>query len=158
MKTMVFDLDGTLYHGTSPVPEGIRLVSQALETGMPVLFLTNNAMRTPSQIAAHMKAMGYPDLDPGLFLTSAMAAAKKKADIAVGNIVGSNIFNILFVVGSTALITPVAYSANFLVDSIVAGAAVVMLLLCVLRKQKLTRLGGVLMLVGYAGYFVYLMR
>lgn len=91
-------------------------------------------------------------------VTSVTAAVKGKTDIAIGNIVGSNIFNILFVVGTTALITPVSYSANFLVDSIVATAAVILLLLCVLRKQKLTRLGGALMLIGYAAYFVYLVR
>lgn len=91
-------------------------------------------------------------------VTSVTAAVKGKPDIAIGNIVGSNIFNILFVVGTTALITPVSYSANFLVDSIVAAAAVVLLFLCVLRKQKLTRLGGALMLIGYAAYFVYLVR
>ena len=91
-------------------------------------------------------------------VTSVTAAVKGKADIAMGNIVGSNIFNILFVVGTTAVITPVVYSADFLVDSIVAVGAVILLLLCVLRKQKLTRLGGAIMLVGYAGYFVYLMR
>ncbi|MCH5345277.1 MAG: calcium/sodium antiporter [Acetatifactor sp.] len=91
-------------------------------------------------------------------VTSATAAVKGKADIAVGNIVGSNIFNILFVVGTTALITPVAYSANFLIDSAVAVGAVALLLVCVLPKRKLGRLGGVLMLLGYAGYFVYLIQ
>ena len=91
-------------------------------------------------------------------VTSVTAALKKKPDIAVGNIVGSNIFNILFVVGTTALITPVAYGANFLVDSVTAIAAAVLLLVCVLRKQKLGRLGGALMLAGYAAYFVYLVR
>ena len=91
-------------------------------------------------------------------VTSCTAAVKGKADIAVGNIVGSNIFNILFVVGTTALITPVPYSANFMIDSIVAVAAMVLLLLCVLPKKQLGRIGGVLMLLGYAGYFVYLIR
>lgn len=91
-------------------------------------------------------------------VTSATAAVKGKADIAVGNIVGSNIFNILFVVGTTALITPVAYSANFLIDSAVAAGAMVLLFVCVLPKRKLGRLGGVLMLLGYAGYFVYLIQ
>lgn len=91
-------------------------------------------------------------------VTSVTAAVKGKPDIAIGNIVGSNIFNILFVVGTTALITPVAYSANFMVDSFVATAAVILLLLCVLRRQKLTRLGGTIMLAGYAAYFVYLVR
>lgn len=90
-------------------------------------------------------------------VTSVTAAIKQKPDIAVGNIVGSNIFNILFVVGSTALITPVAYSANFLVDSIVAVAAVVLLLLCVIKNKRLGRIGGILMLLGYAGYFAYIL-
>ncbi|MCM1102156.1 MAG: calcium/sodium antiporter [Clostridium sp.] len=91
-------------------------------------------------------------------VTSCTAAVKGKADIAVGNIVGSNIFNILFVVGTTALITPVPYSANFTVDSIVAVAAMVLLLICVIPGKKLGRVGGILMLAGYAGYFVYLIR
>lgn len=91
-------------------------------------------------------------------VTSATAALKGKADIAMGNIVGSNVFNLLFVVGTTAVITPVVYSSGFLVDSVVAIAAVVLLWLCVLRKQKLTRLGGAIMLIGYAAYFIYLIR
>ena len=91
-------------------------------------------------------------------VTSATAALKGKSDIAVGNIVGSNIFNILFVVGTSALITPVAYSADFLVDSIVCIASVVLLWLCVFKNKRLGRPGGAVMLLGYAGYFVYLMR
>lgn len=91
-------------------------------------------------------------------VTSCTAAVKGKADIAVGNIVGSNIFNILFVVGTTALITPVPYSVNFMVDSIVAIAAMVLLLVCVIPGKKLNRVGGVLLLLGYAGYFVYLIQ
>ncbi len=91
-------------------------------------------------------------------VTSVTAAIKGKADIAVGNIVGSNIFNVLFVVGTTALITPVTYAAGFTVDSIVAIASGVLLFLCVIKGKKLTRTGGIIMLVGYAAYFVYLIR
>lgn len=91
-------------------------------------------------------------------VTSATAAVKGKADIAVGNIVGSNIFNILFVVGTSALITPVVYGSNFMIDSIVAVAAMVVLWLCVFRKQKLNRIGGVVLLLGYVLYFVYLIQ
>lgn len=90
-------------------------------------------------------------------VTSVTAAIKGKADIAVGNIVGSNIFNILFVVGTSALITPVVYASSFLVDSIAAIAVGIILWLLVLRKQKLDRLGGAILLVCYVGYFVYLM-
>lgn len=91
-------------------------------------------------------------------VTSVTAAVKGKADIAVGNIVGSNIFNILFVVGTAALITPVDYSSGFLVDSVVAVGTMVLLLICVLPKKRLGRLGGLVMLAGYAAYFIYLIQ
>lgn len=94
---------------------------------------------------------------PELF-TSVSAARKGKADIAIGNIVGSNIFNILFVVGTTALITPVVFQPGFVFDTAVAIAAGVLLLLCVFRGLKLTRPAGILMLVCYAGYFIYLLK
>lgn len=90
-------------------------------------------------------------------VTSVTAGIKGKPDIAVGNIVGSNIFNILFVVGTTALITPVPYASSFLVDSFVAVAAVAFLFLCVVKNKKLGRLGGFLMLLGYAAFFVYIL-
>lgn len=91
-------------------------------------------------------------------VTSATAAIKGKADIAVGNIVGSNLFNILFVVGIAAAITPVVYQPAFLVDTIVCIATAALLWVCVLRKQKLERHGGVILLACYAGYFFYLIR
>lgn len=89
--------------------------------------------------------------------TSVVAATKGKADLAIGNIVGSNIFNILFVVGTAALIIPVPFNPAFVIDTAVAIGAAVLLWICVLPKKKLTRPGGILMLAGYAGYFVYLM-
>lgn len=89
-------------------------------------------------------------------ITSVTAAVKGKADIAVGNIVGSNVFNILFVIGTAALITNIPYAATFKLDSIVCIASAVLLLICVLPKKKLTRAGGAVMLAGYAAYFVYL--
>lgn len=89
-------------------------------------------------------------------ITSVTAAIKGKADIAVGNIVGSNLFNILFVIGTAALITNIPYAATFKIDSIVCIASAVLLLVCVLPKKKLTRAGGAVLLAGYAAYFVYL--
>lgn len=89
--------------------------------------------------------------------TSVVAAKRGKADLAIGNIVGSNIFNILFVVGTTALIIPVPFNPAFVIDSLVAIAAAVLLWICALKNNKLTRPGGIVMLAGYAGYFAYLM-
>lgn len=90
-------------------------------------------------------------------VTSVAAAKKGKADIAIGNIVGSNIFNILFVVGTTALISNVAFEPNFIIDSIIAIVAGVILWLGVAKKKQLERPVGVIMLVCYAVYFAYLL-
>ncbi len=90
-------------------------------------------------------------------VTSVTAARKGNADIAIGNIVGSNIFNILFVLGTSALITPVLYEASFLVDGIIAVAAGVLLWISVFRKMELRRFWGIVMLVCYAAYFIYLL-
>lgn len=90
-------------------------------------------------------------------VTSITAAKKGDADIAIGNIVGSNIFNILFVVGTTALITPVAFERGFLIDSAIALGAGVLLWLSVMKDRKLKRPVGVLMLAVYAVYFGYLL-
>lgn len=90
-------------------------------------------------------------------VTSVVAARRGKADIAIGNIVGSNIFNILFVVGTSALIIPIAFAQKFVIDCAVAFVAGLMLWLFVFRKRKLNRRDGALMLLAYGIYFGYLM-
>lgn len=90
-------------------------------------------------------------------VTSVTAAAKGKTDIAIGNIVGSNIFNILFVTGTTALIIPVQFAASFILDSVVAIAAGILLWAGVWKDRKLKRPVGVIMLAGYGIYFAYLL-
>lgn len=89
-------------------------------------------------------------------VTSVMAARKGNADIAVGNIVGSNIFNILFVIGCTVMITPVAFAENFRMDGIVAILSSVLLWFFVFVNKRLDRREGALMLMAYMGYFCYL--
>lgn len=92
---------------------------------------------------------------PELF-TSVVAARKGNADIAIGNIVGSNIFNILFVVGTSSLLARVPFEPHFMIDTVIAIAAGVVLLLCSLPKKRLGRAGGIIMLLCYAGYLAYL--
>lgn len=89
---------------------------------------------------------------PELF-TSVMAARKGNADIAIGNIVGSNIFNILFVLGISSTIIPVPFAADFRFDTMVAIYAALLLFVCSLKDKKLKWWAGVLMLLSYAVYF-----
>ena len=93
---------------------------------------------------------------PELF-TSVNAARKGNADIAIGNIVGSNIFNILFVVGLSGLIVPVPFADLFVMDTLVAMAASVLLGGFCLQKGKLVTWHGVVMLVGYGAYLGWLL-
>lgn len=90
-------------------------------------------------------------------VTSVTAAKKGNADIAIGNIVGSNIFNILFVIGVSAIITPVNFEPNFIIDTIIAVLAGVFLWVSVFKTKKLTRPWSIAMLISYAGYLVYLL-
>ena len=88
--------------------------------------------------------------------TSVTAARKGNADIAIGNIVGSNIFNILFVVALSALIVDIPFDKAFTFDSYAAIFAAVLLWLCVLPKERLARWAGALMLVCYGAYLWYI--
>ena len=90
-------------------------------------------------------------------VTSVTAAKKGNADIAIGNIIGSNIFNILFVVGSSALITPVPFEYHFIIDSFVAILIGLVLYLCTKKTRVLDKKAGILLLVTYSIYFIYLL-
>ncbi len=93
---------------------------------------------------------------PELF-TSVAAARKHNADIAIGNIVGSNIFNILFVVGISGLIIPVPFVSGFVFDTIIALAAALLLFFFSIINKSLKRYAGVIMLASYAAYFMYIL-
>lgn len=91
-------------------------------------------------------------------VTSVVAAAKGETDIAIGNIIGSNIFNVMFIAGISSLIYPLAFTieAN-LVDALVAlGAAVLLFFFALLPKRRLGKVAGAVLLASFAGYYVYL--
>lgn len=143
-----------------------KLLLLILVGGVMIVAGSNVTVDAASNIAAEFgmdeRLIGLTIVAFGTSLpelvTSCIAAKKKETDIAVGNIVGSNLFNILFVLGTSAVITPVAYRSEFVFDSVVAILVMVVLWLLVFRKQKLTRAGGVLMLAMYAIYFANLLR
>ena len=89
-------------------------------------------------------------------VTSVTAAKRGNAGIAIGNIVGSNIFNILFVIGTAALICPVPFETKFIVDTGIAILAGLVLWIGTYKNRELRKTCGVVMLLCYAGYFAYL--
>ena len=94
---------------------------------------------------------------PELF-TSAMAAYRRNIDIAVGNVVGSNIFNLLWILGVSALIRPLPFNVMSNSDIVMMIFASTLLILAMPfgRRNTIDRLNGVVFLLIYLAYLVYL--
>lgn len=89
-------------------------------------------------------------------VTSVIAARHGESDIAIGNIVGSNIFNILFVLGIAGVILPIPFNPEFLFDGIMAILAVALLWLCTVRGCRMGYKSGILFMLIYIAYLAYL--
>lgn len=89
-------------------------------------------------------------------VTSVVAARKNELDMALGNVIGSNIFNILFVLGIASAISPVSYTNENLIDSTVLIVMSMIVLIFCLPKKRLIRWNGAAMLALYAGYTAYI--
>lgn len=93
-------------------------------------------------------------------VTSIVAAKKGESDIAIGNVIGSNIFNILFVLGISSVITPIVINSadiiNSLYDIIILALVTLVVYIPVVRTRKISRLSGSLMVIAYIVYTVYI--
>lgn len=139
LKALIFTVIGLvlIVAGSNFVVKSATFIATALGLSQRFIGLTIVALGT-----------SLPEL-----FTSVTAAMKKNSDIAVGNIVGSNIFNILFIVGLSGLIIPVPFAPAFRFDTLVSGVAAILLLLCSLPKKRLSRIAGIFFLICYAVYF-----
>ena len=150
--------------------EEIRLISMPLS----ILFIVGGAVaiaiggdvtvdaaaRIAGDLGMSQTLIGLTIVSIGTSLpelvTSVTAAKRGNAGIAIGNIVGSNIFNILFVIGTAALICPVPFETKFIVDTGIAILAGLVLWIGTYKNRELRKTCGVVMLLCYAGYFAYL--
>lgn len=115
--------------------------------------IASKAGLTQNLIGLTIVAMGtsLPEL-----VTSIVAAKKNEVDMAVGNVIGSNIFNILAVLGIAATISPVAFIMENVIDiSILIGMSILVWIFT-WSKRKLERGEGIIMLLVYAAYMVYI--
>lgn len=114
------------------------------------------------------RTFGVPDAVIGLSLvavgtslpelaTAIVAALRRHSDVVLGNVIGSNIFNILAILGTTAVITPIEVSARFReLDALVMLAASVLLVVLLFAFKQIGRVWGGAMLAAYAAYMGYL--
>ena len=93
-------------------------------------------------------------------VTSVVAASKKNSDIAIGNVVGSNIFNILFILSVSGLIHPVTYVTSFNREMLllIGGTIILILYMFVGKRYKIDRWEGALLLGVFLAYTVFLIQ
>lgn len=157
---------------TDEADESIEQLSWLKSTGMIVGGLTglviggkwivDGAVSFASNLGVSEALIGLTIVAVGTSLpelaTSAVAAYRKNVDIAVGNIVGSNIFNIFWILGLSATINPLPFASALNLDLLVAVGATLLLFLVLFVGQKHTieRWQGVLMVALYVSYLAYL--
>lgn len=146
---------------TTPVATGMVILGLAMLIGGGTLVV-DNAVAIAEYYGLSQKLIGLTILAAGTSLpelaTSAVAAYRKNTDIAIGNVIGSNIFNIFFILGITGLIRPIPYNdlMNFDIEVLGATTLLLMVFMFTINQRKLDRWEAFLLLVGYIGYTVYL--
>ncbi|MEP0369177.1 MAG: calcium/sodium antiporter [Cyclobacteriaceae bacterium] len=126
-------------------------------------MIVDNAVEVAELFGVSGKLIGLTILAAGTSLpelaTSAVAAYQKKSDLAIGNIVGSNIFNLLLVLGVTGLIhSPLQYTAVLNIDmfTVMAGTFLLFVFMFTFNKHKVDRSEGVIYLIGFCVYMLFL--
>jgi len=124
----------------------------------------DNAVKVATSLGVSEKIIGLTIVAIGTSLpelaTSLIAALKKNNDIAVGNIIGSNIFNIFFILGISSLVRPIEYHSSFNPDVYFLAAGTIILFLAMFtgNKKKLDRWEAAILLIMYIGYTFYLIN
>jgi len=126
-------------------------------------FLVDGAVNLAREIGMSERVIGLTIVAVGTSVpelaTSIVAAVQKKADIAVGNVVGSNIFNIFLVLGATSVVKPIPFSSSSNIDLLMTILASLLLFLSsvMLGKKKIVRLEGGVFVMLYLAYITYLL-
>lgn len=132
---------------------GLIVGGQLIVQNASILALTFGVSQSLVGLTIVAVGTSLPEL-----ATTVMAALRKKMDLAVGNIVGSNIFNIFFILGMTALIRPLPVPGTMFFDMIVAVAATLLLflLMYVGKRHSITRGNSWFFMCLYVAYIIFL--
>jgi cation:H+ antiporter len=125
-------------------------------------LVVDNAVAMAQSLGVSEKIIGLTVVAAGTSLpelaTSVVASMKKNNDIAIGNIIGSNIFNIFLILGVSSMISPLAYKAAFNTDIYILIGGTLFLLIAMFtgKKKTLDRWEAALLLIAYLSYTTYL--
>ncbi|KOF02290.1 sodium:proton exchanger [Roseivirga seohaensis subsp. aquiponti] len=127
-------------------------------------LLVTTAVDMATTIGMSEKLIGLTIVAAGTSLpelaTSVVAAFKKNSDIAVGNIIGSNIFNLFFILATSAVIRPIVYDTVFDLDLYILAGGTIFVFIAMFtgKKKKLDRWEAAILLVSYIAYLVYVIQ
>ncbi len=125
-------------------------------------WIVDNAVLIAQQLGVSEALIGLIVTGPGTSLpelaATVVAAKRKNVDMAVGGVVGSNIFNILLILGASALVGPLIFDPALIVDLLLILLASVLLFsaLFVGKRHQIDRWQGIMFLIIYAAYLAYL--
>ena len=123
-------------------------------------FVVNGASTIAAKMGLSQNLIGLTIVACGTSLpelvTSVVAAKKNELDMALGNVIGSNIFNILFVLGIAASISPIGFIMENVIDIAILTVFSLIVWIFAWTKQRLDKKEGIAMLVMYAAYLVYI--
>jgi cation:H+ antiporter len=161
MKTTPEVEQGTIRLFSTPVAAAM-IIGGLLALIFGGQLVVKNAIALAQHFGLSERLIGLTILAAGTSLpelaTSAVAAYRKNTDIAIGNVIGSNIFNIFFILGITSTVQPISYNMAMNFDFKVLGAATILLMVFMftLNTRKLDRWEALLMLGGYLAYTLVL--
>ncbi len=147
---------------TVHLPDLLLIVAGSASLVLGGYCIVEGAVEVASALGISQVVIGLTVVAVGTSLpelaTSLVAAVRNEADIAVGNVIGSNIFNVAAVLGVTSTLKPIAIPAGLIEGELVAVMFLSMLLLPVLRSGWLIRRWeGTLLLIGYVTAFIFLL-
>ena len=88
------------------------------------------------------------------FVTSVVAASKGESDIALGNVIGSNIFNILFILGISSVINPISIDNNLFLDIFIMIIVTIITYIFSIRKKDINKFEGIILIIAYIAYMI----
>ena len=125
-------------------------------------LVVDNSIDIATELGVSQKIIGLTIIAAGTSLpelvTSIVAALKRNSDIAIGNVIGSNIFNILFILSISSFISPIKYNPNFNQDLfiLIGGTVVLIITMFTGKRKKLDRWEALILLSFYLIYTTYL--
>ena len=149
------------YEILSPAKSAIYIIGGIAAIALGGDFVVDSASNIAASFGMSQTFIGLTIVALGTSLpelvTSCVAAKKGENDLALGNVVGSNIFNILLILGMSATISPITLTGLAIQDTAILIVASLLVYICAVSRKGLSKLEGSMFLLFYIGFFAYIL-